>query len=157
MANFYYCAGALLGPGSIVLPGNWGRMLRVGGQRHDRYPREHLLEEVRLEEFPHLPSRLESIFLFDNEPNARRWREATGNRYLDVLYEVELIQPTARTGRLAIARLDGFNNGWPPEIARPWARRYWQPPQMGEVVEVLVESPVRIVRTLPGPPPLAQW
>ncbi len=115
------------------------------------------MEEVRLQEWSHLPSRLESVFLFEHEPEARRWRETTGSRYFDVLYEVELVEPNAPLARLAISRIDGFDPRWPADTAKAWARRYWLPPNPGELVEVLAGSAVRIVDMRPAPTPLAPW
>ena len=51
-----------LGRGSVVLPGNYGRMLRLGGWGHPQAMREVLLEAVRMRDFPDRPSRQNCVF-----------------------------------------------------------------------------------------------
>src|SRR5262245_46478650 len=66
-----HASSILLGPGSIILPGNWGRIIRAGGERHNRWPDEQVLEAVRLARYPKLPSRLDACFACPTEAGLR--------------------------------------------------------------------------------------
>ncbi|MBR0862900.1 DUF2441 domain-containing protein [Bradyrhizobium diazoefficiens] len=61
----YFACTIMLEHGSIVRPGNWGRMLHLIGPAHKEWQREAILEEIRRNEFSHLPSRLACAFVMD--------------------------------------------------------------------------------------------
>ncbi|GAH63260.1 unnamed protein product, partial [marine sediment metagenome] len=53
---YYYTCSYLLGPGSVMEMGNWGRLSQFDS-REKRFL-EEIFENVRLREFPDRPSRL---------------------------------------------------------------------------------------------------
>src|SRR5262245_33355912 len=116
----------LLGSGSIILPGNWGRIIRRVGPAHNRWQREQLLEEVRMGQANavQLPSRLDSTFACTSEEGIRFYDQVQnrGGNIPSVLYEVEKINPDAAEHRtdynLAILTPGGMSE-------REAAERYW--------------------------------
>lgn len=56
--TFFHIAPMLLGAGSVILPGNWGRVLKLYTNANDVFYREHILETIRANEYPDKPSRL---------------------------------------------------------------------------------------------------
>ena len=62
--TFFHLSGGLLGEGSVILPGNWGRILRAYGWQHPQAAKEMILEAARLRIAPGKPSRLECCFAF---------------------------------------------------------------------------------------------
>jgi Protein of unknown function (DUF2441) len=91
----YFACTLMLDHGSIVRPGNWGRIVRLTGPNHTEWQREVILEEIRKSEFAHLPSRLESAFVIDELEEAQYY--AANFVRLALLYEVTLIDDGART------------------------------------------------------------
>src|ERR1700731_1778076 len=67
----YFACTLMLERGSVIRPGNWGRMVRAIGSGHPEWQREVILEEVRKVEFPNAPSRLECAFVIDDLPEAQ--------------------------------------------------------------------------------------
>ncbi len=77
------------------------------------------MERIRLMEFPHLPSRLECVFFFENAVEAGHYNATVNSTKRMVLYEVELMTPRA-TQHIA----DWKGTG--PYDSDEWARRYWR-------------------------------
>jgi hypothetical protein len=107
-----------LAPGSVILPGNWGRIIRLTGSRHPEWNREQILERIRQAEFSALPSRFESVFFFSSKAAADKYRVMPGSALL-VMYKVELLDPSAPQHEA-----DWKGTG-PYEDDGKWARRYW--------------------------------
>lgn len=91
---YYHFCPTLLSPGSIIEPGNFGRIIRDVGDRHPLYQRETLYEEIRQRDFPGKPSRLKSIFLYRTELEAALGSflisRQSGQPETAVLYKVTL-------------------------------------------------------------------
>jgi hypothetical protein len=87
MPKLFHVAPILLDPGSVILPGNWGRILRAYTQANDVLFREYVLEEVRKSRFPDKPSRFSAVFLLDTMEEAVWFRDNLANTSL--VYEVE--------------------------------------------------------------------
>ena len=51
-SSYYHLSGALLELGSIILPGNWGRVLTAIGWGHGQSLREMALEDARAARYP---------------------------------------------------------------------------------------------------------
>lgn len=154
MSTYFHSAPMLLDNGSIVQPGNWGRILNSYTQNQGNawmLAREFIFESVRASEFPALPGRLSSAFVFESLEHANQYR----NNFSPwgMLYEVELVEPSALLHR------GGFNLvTFPPPVTEfvpvtaQFARSYWRGENI-EVVELLTKSPLRIkgiVSTGPG-------
>ena len=114
----YFTCAMMLDSGSIVRPGNWGRIVRLIGPAHTEWQREMILEDIRKSEFPLLPSRLESAFVIDELDEAKYY--AANFSRLGLLYEVALIDVGAPTHEA-----DWKGTG-PYDQTNDWARRYWR-------------------------------
>jgi Protein of unknown function (DUF2441) len=115
----FHFSSSLLESGSIIRPGNWGRLVQAIGQRHHEWQREAVLERIRQAEFPHLPSRFDCIFFFASRVEADHYDAIQNQQRLLVLYEVEMLNPNATTH-------DADWKGTGPYDSEEWARRYWR-------------------------------
>lgn len=144
--TLFHLSWGLLGPGSLIMPGNWGRILMAIGWQHQQAPKEIMLELARQRTAPQKPSRLECCFAFLSREESDRFRPYAGFHH-HVLYEVELAEPDKGFSvfDIALMRMDG-------PLRVDWADAYWngvveigetQPPN---IREVLTLSPLRVVR-----------
>lgn len=156
MPVYYHLAPLPLGPGSIIEPGNWGRMLNCylmepgATQTSWRLARELAFETVRAQSFSHLPSRLSCAFVFEELPHAIQYRDRFSR--WSAIYSVELVTPAAASHRAAFNLID-----YPPPGVEflPYvvskAIPYWRGEAI-ETPEVLTKSPLRIRALEVGPP-----
>lgn len=143
MPSYYHCAPLPLGPGSIICPGNWGRIKRQYEENALALLREVSFEAVRAAEFPTLPSRLTVAFVCTSEASAAVYRGKHARAGL--LYEVELVDPSAPSH---VADHELFVQGFVGiDGANDLARRYWRGESLG-FPEMLTMSPLRILRCL---------
>ena len=91
--SYYHIAPILLEPGSIIIPGNYGRIINLIGISHPLYSREMLLEYVRVKNFSHKPSRFTSCFLCLDLDEAKFYHHLQNATSL--LYEVAIINTSA--------------------------------------------------------------
>jgi hypothetical protein len=145
--TYFHCSGTSLGVGSIIEPGNWGRMLNlyeaaVGSGLPTNVFREALLEQARQIYAPDKVSRLKAIFAVPTLPEAIAFRDQF--QKTNIIYEVDPIDPestpTAGDYQLATAPypVRYFSSMF------EFARRYWvDPPQR---VELLFACPMRVLR-----------
>lgn len=149
MTEYFHLSGAWLEPGSVILPGNWGRIIRAAGWAHGSAIREMALEAARLSHSTHLPSRLNSAFAFVAREEAEAFRRANNAFAHHILYRVSMCDPQAAT-HVTDAAL-GVPRG---DLRHDWASEYWnglqaQPNSNTSVVrEVLTLSPLRIEERL---------
>jgi hypothetical protein len=92
--QYFHATSVLLQPQSVILRGNWGRIVRKFGHRHNLAMRESVLEHVRDAEFPALPSRFECAFVFDSLDEAVHYVQEKGREPM-VVYEIELLEGAA--------------------------------------------------------------
>jgi hypothetical protein len=148
-ANAFHFNSTPLGPGSVILPGNWGRIVQLRGAQHPEWKREQILEQMRQVEFPSLPSRLQCVFFFPSKVAAETYRATLRNSF-HLMYEVELVDPNAPQHEA-----DWKGTG-PYQSDGEWARRYWRGDVMpdrqglpgGLSREMLAVSPLRIIRPI---------
>lgn len=92
--NYFYCCSLPLAAGSIVNPGNWGRIIRTYTPQTSPnawlFIRELIFEEVRKKFFTEKPSRFHSLFLCPDEEGIKEFKKVN-NRTLDIVYEVEIL------------------------------------------------------------------
>ncbi len=120
---FHLCP-VRLAIGSVILPGNWGRVIRRSGWGHTRALPEIALELVRQAKSPTLPSRLDCAFAFLTISEARLfWAEQRGRSPFDVLYRVSLADLAAPTFVTDWSRVTP-NGG----VSSAWADDYWSEP-----------------------------
>lgn len=148
MPTYFHGAGALLAPGSIIEPGNWGRIIRLYTGAAASWPnayKEHVLEQARKEVAPMKPSRLEAVFACPSLEGLRHFLGSTGRH--DAAYEVEPVQDAPTH--------EADYNIWtiPPGVAFfdtfPFlARGYWTAAPPPQSTEVLIGGPVRVLRRI---------
>jgi hypothetical protein len=152
--TYFHCAPVGLEPGSIIRPGNWGRILLLYEQTNNSLNinaiREVTFELARLAYAPNKPSRLECIFAVLSLSEAITFR----NTYqkTNLIYEVVPVVDQFKT------HLGDYVLAVKPHPIRYFqnmldmARDYWMvSPQAN--VEILFDCPVRVVAVPPVPPP----
>ena len=144
MTTYFHCSALPLGNGSIILPGNWGRIIRLyhsNPSNHFIAFREYVLEKIRAIEFLSKPSRLDSCFVLKTFDEAQAYQ--IRNSPVGVLYEVE---PVGEVQSLHEASYDlnpepqsYFNH------IEQAARDYWMATKL-QSLEVVIPLPIRIIR-----------
>lgn len=145
----FHFNSTLLAPGSVILPGNWGRIILAIGQPHNLHAREMRLEQRRREQYIERPSRLTSAFYFERLHDALLYSitHDFGWQGMMILYEVELAIPNLPTHR-------GNHQLLPRDPTEQQIDEYWSgmaaPPSQGPAVaiETLSESPLRVLNRL---------
>lgn len=142
--------------------------------KHCDIDREMIWEVVRLREFPHLPSRIDSRYLWQDEGKARMWhyfgvkdklhrggdslkikakeilscyQQAHNDKNLRGLYEVEVVE----LKRVCTANIDLIsytNDGDTVATLMERARQYWRSEGTDADKEVLLEGTVAVVKSL---------
>src|SRR5258708_40207614 len=92
--SFFHVSGATLWPGSVISPGNWGRIIKQLGWQPGRSVFEVARDDQRSRNFASLPSRFEASLFFDDIGEARFYRNVQ-NLQTHILYEVDLVDPSA--------------------------------------------------------------
>ena len=150
MGKYFYLCSYPLKIGSIVLPGNWGRILKLYTPNSGNawlIVREKIFEEIRLSQFSTKPSRLEANFLCENKEDIIAFRKET-NRLFDLAYEVEIVNPSLPTHRGCLRFLDIKTQDSNDQLVRN-AKAYWngediQKPEIVTPSEICVVSYVEI-------------
>ena len=150
--TLYHCSPLLLELGSIIRPGNYGRVLKMYGARHDHWLREQFLEFIRAQEFPDKPSRLTSAFTCEQLDAIELFKGR--NCESGVIYEVELVDPDANshtTDFNCVQPIPGVIEDM-CEISRHyWNASYWlnisDRPGL-KCSETLVETGLMIIRQI---------
>ena len=147
--QYYYCYSLPLEPGSIIKPGNWGRIINTytpeSSPNSWLFSRELIFEQIRLSEFPEKPSRLESIFLCLDEATIKEFKIAT-NRNLDIIYKVELVDSgePQHTGDYTLADIQRNDNFF---SLKEKAIKYWK----GEGItkaELITTSRIQVIEMI---------
>lgn len=150
MLSYFHCMGALLSPGSIIEPGNWGRMVRSyrpkDGNAEAAF-REMILEAERRVVAPMKPSRLDAVFTCPSDTELWAFMQSSG-RTREVAYEVVPVDDAAPLHQ-ADHNLPLFAAGVPYfDSFAARARAYWTARPPAQNVEVLIGGPVRVLRRL---------
>ncbi len=149
--KFYHCCPILLESGSIINPGNYGRILTFIGETHQSWHREVILENYRLKNFPEKPSRLKSAFVCETIEAATLFKNTSCMS--GIIYEVEIIDRNAPTHRADFNCVDVI-----PTLRdmQEVANHYWnfsyrinvaEYPNV-DPIEILTLSSLRIIRQL---------
>jgi hypothetical protein len=85
--QLYHVCPTWLEVGSIIRPGNWGRVVDMAGVQHPNWKREQVLERMRQVDFPHKPSRMSAVFVCGDIRAARMFHQSS--RKWALIYEVE--------------------------------------------------------------------
>ena len=116
MAAFFHLAATVLVQGSIIAPGNFGRVLRFHGWRHTQALREMAIEASRKARFSHLPSRFEAAFAFETQEEAFRFKSTNPGFEAHICYRVRLREPEAlcfTTDWRLVSPFGDFFGAWP--------------------------------------------
>lgn len=146
--TYFHCASMLLGPGSVICPGNWGRIKHACGGNGAVLARELGLERIRAEHYSTKPSRLSSAFVSKSLPDAEQFRNK--HALASIVYEVSLVEPGAPSheGDYDVA-MQGFVGLRGIETI---AHKYWRGDGPGPR-ELLTLSPLRIIRCVDSSAP----
>jgi hypothetical protein len=152
MTQKYFLACSYpLAPGSVVNPGNWGRMIRKysNGVFGDPWIllREEIFEHVRQSQFPTKPSRFEGIFLCETKDQLVQFLQEN-NRHLELVYEVELIDVAPAIHKGCLMHLDISLGETLSSFSRK-ANAYWDGANIKKP-EILTTSGARIIAQLPS-------
>lgn len=154
MAKIYFHSAPLrLGPGSIILPGNWGRILRAyhppfEGSSGLGNPwvlaREVIFDQMRERMWPRKPSRFYACFAIEDEQAARRYRANHDPR--GVFHVVEIVDETKRRHEGPL-RYVSLQNVEFLKNTSGFAAAYWNGQPEGDM-EVVTSSSLRVVEPL---------
>ncbi|WP_320040803.1 DUF2441 domain-containing protein [uncultured Desulfobacter sp.] len=150
-ADFFHLSPIRLKPGSIIEPGNWGRIMKAYSNTQSTNPwnllREQTFELIRATRFPEKPSRYKSAYLFESIEIAKAFKD--NERPFDVLSKVKILD-MSKPIHIACMNLTMIGDGLPiiPRLEEQ-ATQYWQGKNI-QAPEVLTESDIEIVDILPG-------
>ena len=155
MQDFFHVAQELR-VGEIVAPGRWGRETLAYGTRSRRGIREEsdavnliwegALEAARLARFPEAVSRLDCVFAWFREEEARVFRDRF--RPDHKIYRVELIDPETPVTIADYGAITQAEAGPYVEVAARMAIPYWNPIQP-RFPEALIGGAVRVTAACP--------
>lgn len=153
MIKYYHLSPLLLEVGSIIKPGNWGRIISsYTMQRGEPWfiAREFIFETIRSTEFPELPSRLSSSFVFENLDDANKHKKEFTQ--WNSLYEVEIVSPKLRRHRAGFNHISFPNNDveFVPVTVNS-AKYYWKGEDI-KTPEIITHSPLRILSLVSSGP-----
>jgi hypothetical protein len=88
MTYFHVCP-IMLDVGSIILPGNWGRVVKMYNRQgiNEVFFREYCLEKMRVSDFSDKPSRLDCVFACPDLEGAKQYKKLL-NLNTSLIYEV---------------------------------------------------------------------
>lgn len=142
---WFHACSALVDIGTVLLPGNMGRIISLYNKSSSRLQLENDYEEARIEIDDQLPSRLSSIFLCPTIYDAIAFA-ATDTPKLCQWYEVEPIEPVSKIFATDIrawaASVDVADN-------KKAAQIYWTFKTSDTYREILFPAPVRVTNILP--------
>jgi hypothetical protein len=170
MTKYFHIAATMLGEGSIVLPGNFGRNLKAysvgpNGAQGNFYilARELIFESIRKESHADKVSRFEACFLFESYEAVERFGHHINTA--GVIYEASIVNPDAKIHRGDFSMFQDHtlhNQESFIALHEQQARDYWaNTPQLrigadgvgallwgAETVEILTNSPIRLERQI---------
>jgi hypothetical protein len=148
MTRYFHFAPILLGPGAVIEPGNFGRVVRLVGQTHPLYRRETAYEDFRLKQFVTRPSRLDCLFCFPTQQEAELCRAHLQGYASSVLYEVESDEADPHVADMNNALQHYGLAAFDEKLIAYYWQGWQRSPDPKAVIlrEVLLRSSVRVVR-----------
>lgn len=155
--SIFHMTAIRLEPGSIIKPGNWGRILRRYQRIHANnqsfgdpwiLSRELIFEMVRRQSYPDKPSRWESAFCFLSPDDIAPYRQVNDSGKLNIVYRVEIVDDDAPKH---FGGLDALS--WLPEGGvfvenyEAIAAMYWSQPLPGPQ-ELVTTSRLRVLEEI---------
>ena len=152
MSDLYHISPVMLRPGSIIEPGNWGRVEGLIAAQNGVAPPYNVAVECAFEYArkliaPDAPSRLMCVFACPTLAGACHFRDA--QRATELIYEVEIVEPGTpvhaahwqnvplggsgfEAGRSILAQMDALVSA------------YWEEGK-SDPTELLIGGPIRIL------------
>lgn len=144
--KYYWLASQQLAAGSVVEPGTWYKIVsNTSGHNHALL--EEVYERVRAQEFPDMPSRQKSMFIFENKAVALNFKQENSWGHTD-LYEVTVENAGSKHAKLNADLVSIGISGRLRTTAEliDVARSYWQTANDScRSPELLFESPIKII------------
>ncbi|WP_432706422.1 DUF2441 domain-containing protein [Azotobacter salinestris] len=141
---FYHVAPTILGEGSIIMPGNWGRVMRFNNEVTVPLLREHIFELVRVTKHPDKPSRMNCLFVLDKLQDAEHYRAKY--KPSEIIYQVSIDAPitTIHRGNYELPIPTGYHL---VEGLYQLATKYWTE-AAEQFVEVLIPASATVMRRI---------
>lgn len=123
--DLFHICSVPLATGSVILPGNWGRITRlIGLQNPDpKQLREAQIEDMRRRYFGYFPSRLDAAFAFLTQEEMRNFQSRNAAFSIGIAYRVSLQNPEASS---AVGLLSAVSPPKSGGFIIDWAYRYWE-------------------------------
>ncbi len=143
MSNLYHLSSFTSHKkGDRIRRGHWGNNVKNSPMTFRQAAREMIYEAVRVEKYPHRPSRLECIFLCPNLESAKQFAQ---EKKTGVFYEVKIMDSTAKQFIANWRMMAGPGHTYTGAIEL--AEEYWKginvpSPQQ----ELVIESDVRVIQ-----------
>ncbi len=136
---------------SIILPGNWGRILKQYSLEKGNLLvliREQIFESVRQSQHTDKPSRLKSIFLCLSQEEAEFFRNSMPENKWNFIYEV-MVLDNDKSIHVANWQKVGMltNQDQIVEKFEQQAHEYWNSIDTDHA-EAICESPIKILRVI---------
>lgn len=145
--TYYHMCPIPLEKGSIIKPGNYGRLLSYDKVRNPPvFARETILEGIRKKLYPEKPSRLHCCFICDDIKSTSIFFQH--DFVMCLCYEVEIIDASAKMYRTSAQYISNLQQVYTKEWADSRAVEYWEWDESKKDVlpmEVLTSSPIRIL------------
>lgn len=149
MKKYYWLGSYPLASGSIVEPGNWGRIINLyniqNAQSAFVAAKEFIFENIRVETYPERPSRLSCLFLCEDLASAKDFQEKNG-RINDIIYEVEIVGKD-EVFRTDWSILNKCNENPKVSNIKELAEKYWKGVEI-ENPEALTNSSIKIIKKI---------
>lgn len=152
--NYYYHAtGSLFNVNDEIPPGNWGAEIakypsdRKSASAFITVYRETVLENYREKYFIDKPSRLNCIYLCESHQATREFIDSAPGRERDHIYKVEIVnnQYKLHRGDYNLVTSCWDKSKYLQECMELMTKEYWGTQDPKNNVEILVDSPVRVV------------
>lgn len=142
----FHCAPIPLAEGSVIEPGNWGRVVQLELPRTPAWPlqcaKELILEHARLHLAPQAPSRLSCAFACRTLEEATMYRNA--NAPANLIYSVSYEAGAAyHLCEYACYNQIDLNQSF--SFLQRVISGYWSPAAASRTVEVLIASTLTII------------
>ena len=147
--DYYHVCMVPLERGSVILPGNWGRVIRdyrdgsLGPTSMWIMLREQTFELVRVNYFPERPSRYKCAYVFSEADQARQYI-VNQNLHTHIIYRAALLDQGAPTFEADLNLVSELNQG---DLVLPTveerAHMYWNGMNI-QNPEVVTESRLQV-------------
>lgn len=152
---YYHVSPRELRIETILTKGVYGERIRRPDfveQHYASHLKEEIFEAIREKHYPHLPSRLSSVFLWQDLATAQAFYANQG-RYEQYLYAVEVLEGVPFQAEMDLLHCEGAAY----EKIAACAKRYWQQIHHpnSQTIEVLLDGKAAVKKIIL--PPSSIW